>query len=352
MALQQAEAPAAIVPREPINYIDESPFTGLGREEAVAESVAETLTGCGLDFTVEKRDMFIKGEDDKYVLVPDRKAVVRNPGGSIIGTAGKLFTPVQNLAAFSTLQDAIDRFGAKVETAGALGNGDRVWMLLSLPQKGKAEVVKGDKILPYFLVSNAHTSEKSQSLQARFTSVRVICANTLEAAKRESRAAVSIPHHKNAGDRLKEIEQVVARMYEVHTESIGVYQAMASRKITLEEAWAYIQTCFRLRDPNEDRKLTQQLSRQGAAEHEGRLSKVFDAREQVMWLVDNGKGTGRTAWGAYNAVTEYIDHVSILKKGGGLTKNGFETAAFGYGAYQKGKALDHALEMWMDIKKN
>jgi hypothetical protein len=97
--------------------------------------------------------------------------------------------------------------------------------------------------------------------------------------------------------------------------------------------------------------MTAQLSRAGAAEHEGRLSKVFDAREQTIWLLSNGRGmdkTGRTVWGAYNAVTEYIDHVSILKKGGGLTKNGFETAVFGYGAYQKSKALDTAVEMFME----
>lgn len=342
------EQVAMVTAREPINYIDESPFAGLAREEIVAGSIRDSMVACDLDWTVEKRDMFLK--DGR--LVPDRKAVVQMPGDRIIGTAGKLFTPIQNIDAFSTLQPAIDEFGAQVETAGCLGNGDRVWMLLSLPQKGRAEVVKGDEIKPYFLVSNAHTSEKSQSLQARFTSIRVVCENTLAAAMKADRAAVAIPHHKNAKDRLDEISEVVKRMYEVHKNSIAVYQKMIARKITLEEASAYLGQVFRLRDREEDKKLSQMLSKKGAQEHEGRLSKVFDAREYSMWLLDNGKGTGRTAWGAYNAVTEYIDHVSILKKDGHLTKNGFETAAFGYGAYQKQKALDFAIDRWMDKHVN
>jgi hypothetical protein len=140
-------------------------------------------------------------------------------------------------------------------------------------------------------------------------------------------------------------------MYVAHEESIRLYQAMQQKVISIEDAYAYVQQVYKLRDKNEDKKMTAQLSRAGAAEHEGRLSKVFDAREQTIWLLSNGRGmdkTGRTVWGAYNAVTEYIDHVSILKKGGGLTKNGFETAVFGYGAYQKSKALDTAVEMFME----
>lgn len=343
---EQDEQPVEIHASEPVNYIEQSPFAGLAREEVVEASVAETLKACGMNWVVEKRDMFIKGGPEGLRMVPDRKAIVKLPGEEIIGTAGKLFTPIQNLAAFSVLQEAIDQFGCRVVTAGALGNGDRVWMLLSLPQDKKNEVTKGDEIKPYFLVSNAHTSEKSQSLQARFTSIRVYCENSLEAAKKADRAAVSIPHHKNAGDRLDEITKVVKRMYEVHAESIRIYQTLIARKVNLDEVAGYLRSVFKLRDEVADHKLTKQLSKAGAAEHEGRLSKVFSAREQAMWLLDNGKHNGRTAWGAYNAVTEYIDHVSILKQNGALTKNGFETAAFGFGAYQKRQALDQAMERW------
>lgn len=335
--------------RKPLHYVEANPYTGLAEQKAVEAtptSVVETLRQHGLDWTVEKQDLFLA--DGRKLQ--DRKAVLRMPDDVILGTAGKLFTPIQNVEAFAPLQLAIDKFGATVETAGAFGGGDRVWMLLRLPQKGRAEVAKGDEILPYFLVSNAHTSEKSQSLQARFTSIRVVCQNTLDAAIRQDRAAVAIPHHKNAKDRLAEIEEVVHRMYEVHTNSIKVYKEMAKRTVSVQEAQTYLKRVFKLRDVDEDERLSKLLA-QGSVD-EQRLSKVFDARDNALWLLDNGKGTGRTAWGAYNTVTEYIDHVSILRKTGALTKNGFETAAFGYGAYQKGKALDIALEMWMDAKKN
>lgn len=336
-----------IVETEPANYEERSPFAGLFRDGVVPGSVRGTMKACELDWIVEKEPMYLKSGR----LVPDRMAVLRRPGDVILGTAGKLFTPIQNLEAFMTLQPALDEFGARIETAGSFGDGDRVWMLMSLPQKKGSMVAKGDEIKPYFLVSNAHTSEKSQSLQARFTSIRVCCQNTLEAAQRADRAAVAIPHHKNAGERLEEISEVVKRMYEVHTNSIRVYQELAGVKVTEAEAAEYFSGLFRLRDQNEDARLTKMLSKAGASEYEGRLSKVFKAREHSMWLLHHGKGTGLTAWGAYNAVTEYIDHVSILKQDGGLTKNGFETAAFGYGAAQKRMALDMALERWLGVKR-
>lgn len=336
-----------IVPSEPAHYEPRSAFEGLAKENVVGDDVEATLKAEGLDWTVEKRQMFIKGEDDKTLVpVPNRTAILKMPMRRILGTAGKLFTPIQNLEAFRVLQSAIDEFGATIETCGELGDGDRVWMLLGLPQKGKHPFGKTDDIKPYFLVANAHTSEKSMSLSARFTSIRVICQNTLEAAIRGDRASVSIPHHKNSADRLQEIQKVVAAMYLAHSKSMDVYQAMARQKVVEADVFAYLRDVYKLRDSEKDAELSSKLSKSGAAEHEGRLSKVFDAREQTMWLVDNGKGTGRTVWGVYNAVTEYIDHVSILKKNGQLTKNGFETAVFGYGAYQKQKALDLAIQRW------
>lgn len=332
-------------------YNDELPWHGLGTQAEDPRDVQRTLDDAGLNWTVEKVPMYLKESGKLGRMVPGRSAIVRVEDQLILGTAGKLFTPVQNADAFAPLQIACDQFGAEIQSAGALGNGDRQWMLLSLPGD-VLKVSQGDELKPFFLVANAHTSERSQSLTARFTAVRVVCSNTLSAAMKADRAAVAIPHHKNANDRLDEISEVIERMYRVYQDSVKVFKAMSRVKITPEQHFDYLKSVFKLRDEDEDLRLTKALSVAGAREQEGRVSKVFEARDNAMWFLDNGKGTGRTAWGAWNAVTEYIDHVSILKKDGHLRKDGFETAVFGYGAYTKQRALDLALARWMEVKKN
>jgi hypothetical protein len=83
----------AIVPQEPPNYQEGSPFDGLRREEVVPDSVVGTIQACGLNWEVKTEEVFLK--DGRKV--PDRRAVLRHEEGDdrgiIIGTAGKLFTP-------------------------------------------------------------------------------------------------------------------------------------------------------------------------------------------------------------------------------------------------------------------
>ena len=66
------------------------------------------------------------------------------------------------------------------------------------------------------------------------------------------------------------------------------------------------------------------------------------AREHSTYLFNHGHGvelTGKTYWSAYNAITEYVDHVSVLRQDGKLKKTGSMSAIFGQGAMVKREAL-------------
>src|SRR5690606_26120621 len=93
----------------------------------------------------------------------------------LLGVVSHAYEPLQNTQAFDFFDSIVDRKEAFFETAGALGQGERVWVLAKLPDV--IEIVRGDDCCRYLLLSNTHTGQGS--VIVKFTSVRVVCQNTL-----------------------------------------------------------------------------------------------------------------------------------------------------------------------------
>jgi phage/plasmid-like protein (TIGR03299 family) len=338
------------VGRPPRVYQDLAPWQVLNEQSEETESITQALIDYDLDWTVDKVPTYIKNPSGGgWVVVPDRSAIVRSDTQQIIGTAGKLFTPIQNRDAFGQLQIAIDDHGAQVVMGGYLADGAKVYMLLQLLPHGKGEVVPGDVLAPYCLLTNAHTSEKSSTLSARYMADRLWCSNALGATMVNVKASVAIPHHKNIEERAEEIGKLMETMYDIHDKTIKVYRGLAKVKVTQEEIDEFVELVWPRRkvDQKAEAKDLKKLAADiEESEKEDKRNKNDEARENVRWLVDNGKHTGRTAWGVYNAATEYVDHVSILKADGSYRATGPEQAMFGLGAYTKQRALDIALKLW------
>ena len=77
---------------------------------------------------------------------------------------------------------------------------------------------------------------------------------------------------------------------------------------------------------------------------------VQEIHETVAFLFENGRGNQLqkvrgTAWAAYNAVTEYIDHVGTVTGKGELRKGAALSALFGPGAAIKDRAFEAALAL-------
>lgn len=349
--------------REAFVYTGEVPWHGLGAVLTRVDSVEQALVEANLNWLVRKEPLFLQGMDvdihsaistpdidfsENSILhllgkeVKDIKAVVRDIDSQILGTVGSRYKLIQNHEAFAPLQHAIDNHGATIETAGALGVGDRIWMLVKLPSIG--EVVPGDNIEPYFLVTNSHTRERSQSLTARFTPVRVVCQNTLDAAEARGRSAISIRHTASATERINEIEGVILYTLESYTRSLETYQQLASIQVSPVDMALYLLKVWPM--PTEEEALAL-----GKNIEEMKPSEQL-AREHTLFLFENGHGTEiegvrGTAWASYNACAEWVDHCSVLRQDGQKKKTGAMSAVFGSGAIVKRRALDLAISMFL-----
>jgi phage/plasmid-like protein (TIGR03299 family) len=333
---------ATINGRVSMTYTGESPWHELGVQLPNTQSVEAAIQAANLDWTVATEALFLA--DGRQV---ENQVVIRTLDSAILGVVGSGYTPVQNSEAFAPFQAAIDSFGVTIETAGALGQGERVWMMAKLPDNN-GHIVPGDKIEPYFLISTAH--DGSQAVTARSTPIRVVCQNTLDAANRADRAALSIRHTISGPGRVSEIEQLVERMLSAHHNTIETFKSMAAREVTLDEVISYTEALWPVK-LSEGQQVVANLLQSG----QEKRTRGDDAREIVLDLLKSGQGAelaGQTAWGAYNAVTEYVDHVSVNTKAGKARVNGAQSAAFGAGADLKRRALDTALDMFLGSSRN
>jgi phage/plasmid-like protein (TIGR03299 family) len=94
-------------------------------------------------------------------------------------------------------RELTEQYGYTLETAGALDGGRKVWALARTSTTGTADTGGKDKLAAYILL--ATSCDKTLATTAAFTSVRVVCQNTLffaiEDIKQKRRRQVKVPHN-------------------------------------------------------------------------------------------------------------------------------------------------------------
>lgn len=300
-------------------YQNEAPWHKLGKPMHTMD-VHAALKAAQLDWRVALEPMFYK-KNDAFVESRLRKSVVRDIDQFELATVGNDYHVLQNSEAFSVLQPACEQFGVTIETAGALGRGDRVWMLAKLPES--IEIIPGDTVEEYFLVLTGHNGWTSYT--ARGTDVRVVCANTLAIALSSSRAVITLKHVAGADEQLEQVADMVTKLMQAARVRARSFKELAARKLTPAELRAYVHEVLDIDDEPE-------------------MNPVMDRRRNtIIELAEKGKGAEfapGSLWNAFNAITEYVDHVRPAEaKALKTIKQANESALFGANMRLKARAL-------------
>jgi len=230
----------------------------------------------------------------------------------------------------------ISRAEGRVEyhTAGALGKGERIWMLAKLP--GHIRVRGSEDITEkYLLLSNAH--DGTAALRVFFTPVRVVCSNTLSMAHRRGEGkGISIMHKGDLGAKVREAQKVLGLAARFYDDVQIKADALAGYFPTKRQLGYY----FRELVPNPA---------------EGSRTRARNVRKRLWELFEQGKGQDiqdirYSAWAAYNAVTEFTDHhrPTRAKTESERASRRLYSQWFGSGARLKARAWDLALAMASD----
>lgn len=186
--------------RHAMAYIGETPWHGLGQKLDETSTIEQWAVAAGLDYTLATTPV-VNGP----ISVPGKQIIYRTDkmeGLSVVGDKYKIVQPVEVLDFFKQYVNGV----AQIETAGVLHQGKRYWAMARLD--GEINVA-GDITRPYLLL--ATSCDGSLATQARLTSVRVVCNNTLQMSQR-GKADVTVRHNSTfvAGEVSEKLEVIHA----------------------------------------------------------------------------------------------------------------------------------------------
>lgn len=288
-------------------YVGEAPWHRLGTRLESPPTSKEAIQAAKLGWTVSKHQLYVRSGEgyrvatDHFVMVPDdRWGKEECP---FFGVVGKDYTPLQNAQAFDFFDPVIAAGQATYETAGALGKGERIWVLAKM--RNSMHVAGHDEVGKYLLLSNSHDGKSS--VQVKFTPIRVVCQNTLNQAI-ESGRTYRVLHTPELWSRLKDVREILGLVEDRFAEIEAAFQAMAKIQMNGPRLEEYLSEVFPL--PEEPRR---QETAQERMAREKETCQVRALRERGTVLFENGKGNKElavrgTLWAAYNGVVEMIDY--------------------------------------------
>lgn len=323
-----------------IAYRGDVPWHGYGEHiEEEDLPLSEWQRRAGLNWEVIRKPVFCSVYRDledgdeipergrnflNYKKVPNKVALLRSDTHDMLSVVSNRYKVVQPEQVLEFFDDLIKKNGFIMHTAGALRDGKRVW---ALAETGKDFEIDGDQVAAYLLLATSY--DGTFATTAQFTSIRVVCNNTLswtlESGESQSDGIIKIPHNQE----FSETEVKLGLGLDVNWEKFTkVIEKLAATKVTTRDALNFF------------------LDVLGVDEDEAAAGTQLFNVKKLMAFFQSGPGSDLptadgTAWGLVNAVSFFTDH-SMRSKNAGTR---FDSASFGTGARLKRKALTLALEI-------
>ena len=322
-------------------YVGRVPWHGLGTQLQTAPATAEAaIKAAHLDWEVGLKPV-LTGEKGMFYGIPEKQAIVRldkwgQEDCPVFGLVGADYKPLQNRDTFTFFDPIVASGTVAYETAGALGRGERVWVLAKVKGKDSEFAVKGSDIVQkYLLLSNGHDGKTA--VQIRFTPVRVVCQNTLSFALDKGSDLFKIYHVPQMHLRLGEAQERIQGILRQYDEIEKLFRQLAEFQMNKQTLDQYVLKV--IPDPARRKNQTDHSYSQA-------VSKVSKLRELSKDLFESGAGNSErsikgTLWAAYNGVTEMVDHRLHYA----TPWQRMNSICFGEGERMKQDALYHARTM-------
>ncbi len=307
---------------ENMAFVGATPWHGLGNQLPQNQPLEVWQKEAGMDWEIRESEVLYMA-DYKIQSYADSKVLHRSDTGKALSVVSKRYQVVQPREVLGFYRDLVSVGGFELESAGVLKDGKKLW---ALARTGQETLLKGgDKVKAYLLL--ATSCDGTLATTAQFTSVRVVCNNTLQLAVGDSKGAVKVPHSTSFDP--KQVKQALGLGISAWDEFMGSMQALTERKTNKFEAMNFLVDV--LGDPS--LPLQEQPNQKAL---------------QAVYALYSGEGKGSnlasasgTAWGLVNAVTDYVDHSRRARS----EDNRLDSAWFGQGSQIKQKAFERAVAL-------
>jgi phage/plasmid-like protein (TIGR03299 family) len=325
--------------RAAIAFSGAVPWHGLGESILPDDDLDTIRYKGGLDYDVRKtpvrydRAIIDSDGSTKTLLNTASSSCVlyRSDNGADLSVVSHRYQVVQPKEVIEFYRDLTEKYGFNLEVVGALKGGRKVW---ALANTNEAFALRdNDKVKGYLLLATSY--DGTMATQARFTSIRVVCNNTLTWAASEGRADVTVPHStKFNADSVKTELKVGAAWEEFSRASKEMSNRIVTRDETVRlmlDAYYGLTGIEQIKEFHSDEK--------NAAKAEKLIERLTKALfESPGAQLASARGT---LWGALQAVTYDVDFQSPAR----TQENRLGRAWFGQGETVKRRAWDAAMRL-------
>ena len=344
---------------ETMAFVGQTPWHGLGNQLTPNQPLEVWAEQAGMDWRIESSDVSYMAQNHRgqNIIMPfeEQRVLYRSDTHAPLSVVSQRFQEVQPMEILHFYRDLTEQSGFELETAGVLKGGKKFW---ALARTGQSAALKGKDVSNgYILLATA--CDGTLATTAQFTSIRVVCNNTLAIALRGQQGnsgVVKVPHSTRFdAERVKRQLGISVRAWDEHMYEM---KQLSQRKVTQQEAAAYFDAVFNntsLSMTEQDESIIQYY-RNAAMPNQGinTITKADNKTEpngramsKVMTMF-NGHGRGAelssakdTAYGLLCAITEFTDHERRAMS----TDHRLDSAWFGAGAAIKQRGLEQALRM-------
>ncbi|OJK07720.1 hypothetical protein BRY75_06765 [Acinetobacter baumannii] len=339
---------------ETMAFVGDTPWHLLGNSLSPNQPIEVWAQQAGMDWRIESSNVsyMAKNERGQNILMPyeEQRVLYRSDTHAPLSVVSQRFQEVQPKEILEFYRDLTEQSGFELETAGVLKGGRKFW---ALARTGQSAALKGKDVSNgYILLATA--CDGTLATTAQFTSIRVVCNNTLAIAlkgQNSNAGVVKIPHStKFDAEKIKQQLGISMRAWDEHMYEM---KQLSQRKVTQSEAAAYFDAVFNnttMSIAEQDDNIIQfyrDVATQAQANSKEKPEPNAKSMSKAMEMF-NGQGRGAslssakdTAYGLLCSMTEFIDHERRAMS----RDHRLNSAWFGMGATVKQRGLEQALRL-------
>jgi phage/plasmid-like protein (TIGR03299 family) len=242
-------------------------------------SVEQILAEANANWTVSKESLFGPNGEPTQGF-----GIFRNDTNHCLGIVGSKYHPTQNREIAETLYEAAGQQNLKIARAGMLGNGQKVYFQLGLPDVR----IGGSDSKRFLTALTSH--DGSAPIGFGTTNVVVVCANTFFSALKDMQR---VRHTANSAAKISLISDQLRNSVFQEEALIDVMMQMSKTTIPSTITDEFL------------------LSIIGGDEEFSRTKNRLNNLRTAMTTEYNTHG--ETAYGLFNAVTRYTNHMLTYK---------------------------------------
>lgn len=224
-------------------YVGETPWHGLGNALTPNQPIEVWAEQAGMNWRIESSDVsyYAQHAAGGQLIMPfsDNKVLYRSDTLEPLSVVSQRYQEVQPSEILEFYRDLTEQADFELETAGVLKGGRKFW---ALAKTGQSTALKGKDVSNgYILLATA--CDGTLATTAQFTSIRVVCNNTLAISLADKSGSVVKVPHSTVFDAQKVKNQLGISISQWNEHMYQMKQ-LTERRVTQAEATNYLNRLF------------------------------------------------------------------------------------------------------------